>query len=178
MPFRPRLLLPSLFIGSLATAANTGCNVLNFQPRESTSSLDLKSLQNAGYAVDESGALLAAPHASSSSGLPTVVLDIRNGEQHMERIPLSPDKPMFVSDVIKDAKLVERIGKIKVSVVRETTPSTPPVRMDVDFDSKGKEVMQEQNYALQPNDRVIVRKNDRTWFDDAMESLPLRRGRN
>ncbi len=152
--------------------------MLNFTPRESTSSLDLKSLQNAGYSVDENGALLAVPHTTSSSGLPTVVLDIRNGDQYMERIPLSPEKPMFVSDVVKDAKLVERIGKIKVSVIRETTPTSPPVRMDVDFDSKGKEVMQEQNYALQPNDRIIVRKDDRTWLDNAMDSLPLRRSKN
>jgi hypothetical protein len=165
-----------LTCGLLVVATSTGCSIFTTRQRESTSSLDLTSLKAAGYSFDNEGAVVQAiPESQAIDNMPTVVLDVRNGKQHLERIPMSPDKPLFVEDVVKDAKLVERIGKLKLSVVRQTTPSSPPVRMDVDFDSRGKSVMQEQNYALQPNDRVIVIKDDRTWIDRALANLSLRK---
>ncbi len=155
-------------ICSSLLAASSGCQMFNFETRKSTSSLDLKSMENAGYSLDENGVMLPAPPGKSAAGLPIVVLEVRDGEKHEEKIPITPEKPLFIEDVIQDAKLVDRLGKIKVSIIRATTPTSPPVRMDVDFDSKGKNVMQEQNYALQPNDRIVVRKDDRTWIDSML----------
>ncbi len=70
----------------------------------------------------------------------------------LERIPLTPEKPTFIDDIVKDAQLVERIGKIDVSIMRPTGPNLPPCRMDVDFDAKGKHVMVDQNYSLRAGD--------------------------
>lgn len=158
---------------AMAVLFVSGCSAFNFTPRKSTDALDLASLQRAGYQLDENGAI-RTPHIKD--GAVGVILEVHNdGEPHHEMIPMRPDKPLFVEDVVKDAKLVDRIGKIKVSIMRTTTPNMPPVRMDVGFDSKGKHVMQEQNYALQPNDRIVVRKNDKSWFSEAVESVSTRR---
>ncbi len=155
----------------------TGCGSLTGHYRTANDSLDTRQLEAAGYSFDESGAQLPGKVAPSSSGLPTVVLDIRNGDRHMERIPISPDKPLFIQDVVKDAKLTNRLGKIRVSIMRATTPNKPPVRMDVDFDSSGQNVMQEQNYALQPNDQIIVSKDDTTWLENMIGNASKNRKR-
>ncbi len=42
-------------------------------------------------------------------------LEVHDGKKHIERIPLTPEKPTFIDDIVKDAQLVERIGKIDVS---------------------------------------------------------------
>jgi hypothetical protein len=171
--FLEKSLLHSLCLG-LGVLFASGCTTFNLTPRKSTDTLDIASLERAGYPTDENGAILPVQIKDGATG---VILEVHNGETHHEMIPMRPDKPLFVEDVVKDAKLVERIGKIKVSIIRSTTPNAPPVRMDVGFDSKGKNVMQEQNYALQPNDRIIIRKNDRSWIDQALESVTAHRNK-
>ena len=149
----------------------SGCTSLNQNYRNANASLDTTRMEAQGYNFDETGAQLPIESKTSSNGSPTVVLDVRNGKKHMERIPLSPEKPLFVADLIKDANLAKRLGKIDVTVIRETTPMAPPVRMDVGFDSSGRNVMQEQNYALQPNDRVIVRKDTSSFLSQVGDAL-------
>ena len=163
---------PLLLTAALALClGGTGCSSFMGQYRTPEAALDTKPLEVDGYAFDEHGVVQPKAGTLSSSGLPTVVLDVRNGEKHMERIPISPDKPLFIADVIDDAKLVKRIGKIRVTIIRATAPNVPPVRMDVTFDSSGRNVMAQQNYALQPNDRIIVSPDDRNFLTNMLGSL-------
>jgi hypothetical protein len=141
-----------------------GCSsMFGDRGREPVDGIDTKALREAGYHFDERGAQRALP---PSDGKPSVVLEVRNGKRHLERIPLPPDKPTFIQDIVDDAKLVDKIGRIQVTILRPTGANNPPIRMDADFDTETKRLVIGQNYAVQPNDTVIVSKDTRSWLDN------------
>jgi hypothetical protein len=102
----------------------------------------------------------------TENGEPCVILEVRDGKRHMEKIPLRPGEPMFVGDMVADAQLYKRLGKIKLTIIRPTSPNTPPVRLDVDFDSTGQKVMEGQNYSLRPGDHVLVSRDETSIFNE------------
>jgi hypothetical protein len=140
---------------------------------EPVDGIDTKAMRAAGYNFDDMGAQKPLP---TDAEKPSVVLEVRDGKRHLERIPMTPDKPLFIQDVIQDAKLEERLGQIKVAVLRPIGDSAPPIRMEVDMERSGKGVVKWQNYALQPGDQIVVSKDNTTWMDGVISSvIPSRR---
>ena len=131
--------------------------------------LDMDGLKAAGYSVDRAG--VAGNIPVQDDGRPSIILEVHDGKKHFERIPLPAEKSTFVADVVRDAQLTEKIGRIDLAILRPSGPGMPPVRMDVDFDSKGKNVMEGQNYSLRPGDHLLVRKNDEGMLDRFMASV-------
>ena len=72
---------------------------------------------------------------------------------------MTEGQAMFIADVIRDAQLHKKIGRIHVRVMRPAGNS-PPVRMDIDFDETGRRVREGTNYSLRAGDRIIVTKDD------------------
>ena len=139
--------------------------------------IDTKAMRAAGYNFDETGPQKPIP---TDSQKPSVVLEVRDGKRHLERIPMTPDKPLFIQDVIHDAKLESKLGQINVAILRpngsDKGTSSPPIRMEVDMERSGKGVVKWQNYALQPGDQIVVTKDTSTWMDGMMSSIiPSRR---
>ncbi len=163
----------AILLATLLTAS-TGCSAL-FGQREKgpMGNIDMKSLQAAGF---NPGAA-PVPVEPSQDGRPTVVLEVRDGKKHLERIPLSPDKPTYIGDIVRDAKLTDRLGRINLSIMRPSGTSAPPVRMQVDFDTRGKNVMEEQNYSLRPGDHIVVAPDDTTALDRLMANFTNRSGK-
>ncbi len=152
------------FIGFAALLALTGCSsMFGDRSREPVDGLDTRALRAEGYNFDDRGVQRALP---ADDGKPAVVLEVRNGKRHFERIPLSAEKPTFIQDIVDDAKLVDRIGKIQVTILRPTGPTSPPIRMVSDFDAETKRIVVGQNYAIQPNDKIIVSKDSRNWLNN------------
>ncbi|RMF39712.1 MAG: hypothetical protein D6753_13125 [Planctomycetota bacterium] len=155
--FRP------LACGILLVICSTqpGCILLNaFMEKKPTTNLDTTLLEAQGYSMPPGGMPTTVP-ASQRSG-PSIVLEVRGGdeERHLERIPLPKDRAMFVQDLVQEARLHERIGRLKVSVMRPTGPGQPPVRMEVRTDPQGRVTNVGANYALLPQDHVIVVEDD------------------
>ncbi len=150
-------------LGFPALLALTGCtSMFSDRSREPVDGLDTRAIRAAGYNIDERGIQRALP---PSDGKPAVVLEVRNGKPHFERIPLSADKPTFIQDIVDDAKLVDKLGRIQVTIIRPTGASNPPIRMVADFDTETKRIVVGQNYAIQPNDKIVVSKETRNWLD-------------
>ncbi len=163
---RSRIIL--LVIGLVSIPLYTGCtSLLGEKPKGPLDNLDIKGLKAAGYTMGPSGA--EVPTALPDDGRPSIVLEVHDGKKHLERIPLTTEKPTFIGDIVKDAQLVERIGRVDISILRPNGANQPPVRMDVDFDAKGRQVMVDQNYSLRAGDHVIVRKNSETFLDRMMQ---------
>jgi hypothetical protein len=149
--------------------ASIGCSAgFGDRSREPIDGMDTKALREAGYTFDEQG---AQRPISPGDGKPAVVLEVRNGKRHLERIPLTADKPIFIQDIVDDAKLVDRLGKIQVTILRPTGDANPPIRLDSDFDPETKRIVIGQNYAIQPNDQIVVTKDNRSWLD-SLSILP------
>ncbi|XZE21073.1 hypothetical protein SH449x_000967 [Pirellulaceae bacterium SH449] len=142
---------------------STGCSNMLNRSRSSLSNLDPDSMKVAGVT---NGASRGRMSALTENGEPCVILEVRDGKRHVEKIPLRPGEPMFVGDMVADAQLYKRLGKVKLTIIRPTSSNMPPVRLDVDFDSTGQKVMEGQNYSLRPGDHVLVSRDDTSMFNE------------
>lgn len=112
----------SQFLAGLLVLANlgfsTGCSALMGQKiKVPTSNLDMDSLKASGYRPG----MATAPVQESEDGRPSVILEVHDGKKHLERIPLPSDKPTYIADIVRDAKLIETLGRIDLSIMRPTT---------------------------------------------------------
>lgn len=133
--------------------------------------LDTSYLEAAGYSIPPGG--MPAPVRPTHSDGRAIVMEVRGVEEkpHLEQIPLPKDRPMFVEDLVRDAKINERVGGVLISIMRPTGPNLPPVRMDVRVRETGKVKDLEENYALMPGDHVIVNTDGRTSLEVFVDSL-------
>ena len=160
----PGLGLASAFLVMLCSP---GCGVLFGTRGGPGENLDLTQLKREGYSVGPRGIMqpLQADEAS-------VVLEVNDGKRHFEKIPMRDGKPMFIADVIRDAQLTKKVGRIRVSVLRPNAGNAP-VRMDIDFDDSGKRVREETNYSLRPGDHIVVSRDDTSSLSRMMSKGTL-----
>ena len=102
----------------------------------------------------------------------SVLLEVNDGKKHLEKIPMTEGQPMFIADVIRDAQLHKKIGRIHVRLVRPNG-NAAPVRMDIDFDESGRRVREGTNYSLRPGDRIVVTKDDSNFVSRMLSSTSL-----
>jgi hypothetical protein len=79
---------------------------------------------------------------------------------------------MFIADVIRDAQLHKKVGRIHVRVVRPNG-NAAPVRMDIDFDETGRRVREGTNYSLRAGDRIVVTKDDSNFVSRMISGTSL-----
>ncbi len=156
------------FLGVLPSSS--GCSTLLGKSKGPLDNLDTKGMKQAGYTFGEYG---AQKPLVTEDGSPAIVLEVNNGKRHFEKIPLVPGQSLFIADLIRDAKLQKKIGRIKTTILRPNGKNMPPVRLDVDFDDTGKNVMEGQNYSLRAGDHVVVRQDDRSMFAGMVPEIPF-----
>lgn len=146
-------------------STQSGCITLAHLIRGDTKSatLDTRLLEAQGYSIPPGG--MPSPVAADPHGAPRVILEVRNGDRHLESIPLSPERPMFVEDIVQQAQLHERIGELAISIMRPDGQGGPPVRLDLRTDLKGKATNIGQNYALLPGDHIVVNGDQRSGLE-------------
>ena len=130
---------------------------------------DTTLLKMQGYSLPPGGGPTAVPPSTISG--PRVVMEVRDGkERHMETIPLPSDRSMTVEDLVQEAELHKKLGKVSIAIVRPVGPENPPVRLDVPFDSKGRVKNVGQNYALLPSDHLIVVSDNRSGLEKFIDN--------
>ncbi len=147
----------------LASCCFPGCSAMVWRSKGPLDRIDTTSIKAAGYTM---GAYGTEKPLLSDHGEQCVVLDITDGKRHLEKLPMQPGQPLFVGDVVRDADLHKKIGRMKITVLRPNGKNVPPVRMDVDFDDSGRNVMEGQNYSLRPGDHLVIRRDERPLFGD------------
>ncbi len=153
--------------------SQTGCLTLGtLMGRSRSPKLDTSYLEAAGYSIPPGG--MPSPVGQLANDGRSIVMEVRSSDgskPHIERIRLSPDRPMFVETLVQEAKIHERVGGVKISIMRPTAPGSPPVRMDVRVKDDGKVKEMEENYALMPGDHVIVNYDQRTSLEVFVDNL-------
>lgn len=149
---------------------SSGCSALLGKTKGPLDKLDMSGLKQAGYTFGEYG---TNKPLTTEDGSPAIVLEVNNGKRHFEKIPLEPGRSLFIADLIRDAKLEKKIGRLQATVLRPDGHNKPPIRMQVDFDATGKRVMEGQNYSLRPGDHVVVSHDERNALSAMMPSLPF-----
>jgi hypothetical protein len=155
------------FLILLLLASTTGCHVLFGNKGGPGSDLDIRQLQREGYTLGANGVLQGGMLDESS-----VLLEVNDGKKHLEKIPITEGQPMFIADVIRDAQLHKKVGRIHVRVVRPNG-NAAPVRMDIDFDETGRRVREGTNYSLRAGDRIVVTKDDSNFVSRMISGTSL-----
>lgn len=74
---------------------------------------------------------------------------------------------VYVSTLLKQTGLVEKLGQIELALFRPSPSSFEGVRMDVTL--AGGEVRPETDYALRAGDRLVVRRDSRIVLDNMID---------
>jgi hypothetical protein len=164
-----RLVVTLIAVG-IFCCASSGCSTLLMKPKGKYDKLDTTGLKMAGYTIGEYGANKPLPVNDSG---PAVILEVNNGKRHLEKIPMIEGQSLFIADLVRDAQLHKKLGRIKTTIMRPTGPNSAPVRLDVDYDDSGKNVMEGQNYSLRPGDHVVVSLNDSNFLTNLASDFPI-----
>lgn len=159
-----------VIVGSLCVF-QCGCISLQSFIQADKPQLDTSYLKAAGYSIPPGGVPMYMEQEESTSTEPQVVLEIRGGEneRHVQKVPLPVERPVFVEDLVKQAKLNEQLGQLNISIMRKTVEG-PPIRLKIRTDSDGKAESIGSNYALQPGDHLVIIEDNRSSLERFMES--------
>lgn len=155
---------------TMVIANSTGCSTLLLKPKTKLDKLDMTGLKMEGYSIGEYGAQRVMPVDENN---PSIVLEVNNGKRHFERIPMVQGQPLFVADMLRDAQLQKKLGRLRATILRPSGTSKPPIRLEVDFDGSGKNVMEGMNYSLRPGDHVVVSVDDSSFLTSMLPELPF-----
>ncbi len=146
------------------TLSQTGCiSLYSLLGRPESPILDTTMLETQGYSVPAGG--LPVPVGPAMDSRPRVVMEIRADGKHIESIPLPTDRSMFIEDLVQEAQLHEHFGRLDISIMRPNGSGNPPVRLDVHTDDKGRADNAGHNYALLPNDHIIIINDQRSALE-------------
>jgi hypothetical protein len=76
-----------------------------------------------------------------------------------------------VQDALERSGATERYRSMDILVYRIVKETGQGLRMPVEYQSGGKTVMQNQNYALHPNDRIVITNRSLNAIDKFIDSL-------
>jgi hypothetical protein len=156
-----------LAVGMILTLQSGCVSMSTMLGQKKSPTLDTSLLEAQGYSVPQGG--MPSPVSPDATRGPRVVLEVRDEGRHLESIPMPMDRSMFIEDLVQEAQLHERLGRLSISIMRPNGSGAPPVRLDVGTDDKGKAKSIGQNYALLPGDHIIVLPDNRSslerWVD-------------
>jgi hypothetical protein len=162
----------SLVVLTFLAISSLGCSSLVGKKKGALDNIDLRSIKAAGYTIGAHGAMRPI---LTDGGQPCVVLEVNHSGRHFEKLPITSGQSIFVGDIVRDANLFKKIGRMNVVILRPNpeNPALPPIRLDVDFDDKGRNVMEGQNYSLRPGDHVVVSPKEHSMLGDFFGSTAL-----
>ncbi|HMO13414.1 MAG TPA: hypothetical protein PKD64_05985 [Pirellulaceae bacterium] len=67
---------------------------------------------------------------------------------------------MTVQDALVQSGATRRYRTMQITILREIPGHSRPVRLDVDYETSRKTVVESQNYAIHPGDRILIRPKD------------------
>ena len=98
---------------------------------------------------------LPTPNPSASQGSFTVSMETDFGGA--KTYTGSIDDSMTISRALEISGAAKKYRVPEITILRRVEESGRGLRMDVDYDTKNKRIKPEQNYAIHPGDRIVVR---------------------
>lgn len=99
----------------------------------------------------------------------TVELHQRFGQPKVTAFPLGEDTT--VQSALEESGAISTYRKMDVEILRRVPETGRMLKLPVVYDTRNDHVKIEQDYALHPNDRVVVRPASNSALDKVMESL-------
>lgn len=84
-------------------------------------------------------------------------------------LPLTPN--MTVQEALDQARASKRFRRLGIDLMRNANQTGEPHKMAIAWDNGKKRVAFSTNYALHPNDRIMVTENTDTALDDMVAKI-------
>ena len=153
----------------LCLISQNGCISLSaFLGKSKSGTLDTSMLEVQGYSIPPGG--MPSPVAPDPDGGPRVILEVRDGDRHLESIPLPMDRAVFIEEIVQQAQLHDRMGNLVINIMRPNAQGGPPIRMETRTDKAGKSTNIGQNYALMPGDHLVVSGDNRSGLERIIDT--------
>ena len=90
-----------------------------------------------------------------------IVLEVVGDSEPVRVLPLPPGgQSVFVSNLLEQTGVLQKIGALDAVLYRSSPSSIEGVRMEVRMGKNHRSVQPESDYALQPGDRLRVKKHE------------------
>lgn len=110
--------------------------------------------------------------AKNQSG---VVLQIVGDETPIRVLPLPDDgRSVYVSQLLSQTGIVKKLGSVEAKLFRYSIESIGGLPMDCKMSKDGQTVKPETDYALQPGDRLRVKKHSKMALDSVVDLVLAR----
>ncbi len=80
-------------------------------------------------------------------------------------------EPTTVQMALNESGAIEKFRNLDVAILRVVSETGQALRMDVRFDPKEDAVAPEHDYAILPNDRIVVQPKSDNILDKMLESI-------
>jgi len=107
--------------------------------------------------------------AAESEGSYRVELEGNFGKKSVYTGQLT--KPTTVQMALEESGAIQKLRNLDVWILRVVAESGQPLKMDVRFDPAKKVIAPEQDYAILPNDRIVVKPKSDNMLDKMLESV-------
>ncbi len=128
------------------------------------------SVRPSGVLPLMSGAKPEEADATSNQPFCTVELRGVGTKARMVKVPLT--EQMRVTEVVKSSKASKKFSRFDAHIWRKSPRKAHEmVKLDVRFDPESGQVTYDTDYAIHPDDRIVVVEQPYTIFDEAYNSL-------
>jgi hypothetical protein len=153
-----------VFLLCSVMAGQSGCISLgSMMGAKRGPTFDTTMLKAQGYSIPPGGMPRQLPSTVIQDGT-GVVLEIRDDEPRLAAIPLPQGRTVTVEDFAKQLEISKTLGSCTLHIMRPNG-DTPPVRLDVHLNSKGRVSNPANNYALRPGDHIIAISDGRNMLE-------------
>lgn len=102
----------------------------------------------------------------------SIVLQVDGDSEPVRILPLPPDgRAVFVSDLIRQTGIQEKLGRMHVTVYRSSPVDFAGAKMDVRFDESGESIRPETDYHLQSGDRIKICEDTSSSFGRLLDQI-------
>jgi hypothetical protein len=114
-----------------------------------------------------------APTQTLQTSECSVVIQPARGKPQVMQVPITEGDT--VQTALDHTKVTRRFRRMNIHVLRsprgQAASPAQVQKMQVEFDRKHREVKVEYDYALYPNDRIVVEEDTSTALNDMVEKL-------
>ena len=108
--------------------------------------------------------------AVNQPAVPTYKVRVYGGSKPMEFVG-KLDQNKTVQTALEESGVINKFPRMEITLAREIPGAAGRHKMPVSFDASARTVIVSQDYAIHPNDVVVIRKDSSTFVDRAVSKL-------
>lgn len=86
-------------------------------------------------------------------------------------------KGMTIDDVLVATRAKQKFRHMEIKIIRKVASTGQVLKMPVDFKASNRTVKSQQNYAIHPNDQILIRQVVTSPLDKFIDSMILPRNK-